>query len=75
MNESGILPFLIERKKWKTHDTSYLSNPDILIRKSIRRSKNLRIHLKFRSGGILENLIYRSGQKLDQEIITRNIYE
>ena len=36
----------------------------ILIRKSIRSSKNLRIHPKFRFGGILGNLVFRSGQKI-----------
>ena len=52
--------------------TSYLSHPEILIRKPIRISQNLRIHPKFRSGGILGNLIFQSGQnyvkKLYQEI-------
>ena len=56
-------------------DTSYLSHPDILIRKPIRSSKNLRINPKFRSGGILEKFVFRSGQnyakKLYQEMIQR----
>ena len=38
--------------------TSYLSHPDILIRKPIRSSKNLRINLKFWSWGILGNLYF-----------------
>ena len=38
--------------------TSYLSHPENLIRKVIRSSKNLRIHPKFRYGGILENSVF-----------------
>ena len=36
----------------------------ILIRKYIRSSKNLRIHPKFRFGGIFRNFVFRSGEKL-----------
>ena len=47
-----------------TLGTSYLSHPDNLIQKAIRRSKNLRIHPKLRSRGISGNFVFRSGQKL-----------
>ena len=46
----------------KKNLTSYLINLEILIRKPIRSSKNLRINPKFRSGGILGNFVIRSGQ-------------
>ena len=41
------------------------------IRNPIRSSKNLRINPKFRSGGILGKFVFRSGQKLYQEMVRR----
>ena len=58
-----------------TIKTSYLSPPEILIRKPIRSSKNLRINPKFQSGGILGNLYIdpdkNYAMKLYQEMIRR----
>ena len=67
--------YLVYRIISQTSCTSYLSYPVILIRKHIRSSKPLRIHPKFRSGGILVNLVFQSGQRLYQEVyqqISRN---
>ena len=46
----------------------------MMIREANRISKHLWIHSKFRFGGIVENLIFRSRQKLYQEILY-NIYK
>ena len=48
--------------------TYFLNHPEILIRKPIRSSKNLWIHPKVRSGGILGNFVH---VKLYQEMIRR----
>ena len=45
----------------------------ILIRKAIRSSKTLRIHPKLRSGGILGNFVFRSGQKLWYQEMNRSL--
>ena len=58
------------QSRWK-HPTSVIRR--FLIRKAIRSSKNLRIHPKLQSGGILGNFVFRSGKnygkKSYQEII------
>ena len=55
-------------------NTFYLSHPENLIRKPIRiKKKNLRIHPKLRSTGILGNFVFQSGQKVWQEIISKMI--
>ena len=55
--------------------TSYFNHPDILIRKPIRSSKNLRIHPKNRSGGTLGNSYFDPdktyAKTLYQEMIRR----
>ena len=45
----------------------YLNHPENLIRKAIRTSKNFRIHPKLRSGGILGNFVFRSGQRNEEK--------
>ena len=61
-----------------------ISHPEILILTSIRSSKHLQIHPKFRVGGILGNLMFRSEKvisgnytktfiKMIQSLMIRNV--
>ena len=56
--------------------TSYLSHPEILNRKLIRSSKNLRIHPEFRSEELQETLYFDPEKNyVKKEVIQRNDLE